>query len=306
MTTILQTSTGTEDNRYVEIFDEAAKYCPDVNSILSFGCSTGEELENLSRRWPKATVAGVEILDTVRRTAAKRFPQYQIMHPDQLGKKCFDMITAMSVLCRWPEVNGPLPFSLFQDTARLIDRHLNPGGILVVFNATYDFAAAMPEYEALNYHPTLKLPPNSRSRLIVRPRDPDGSASGSRHPVFFVKPGGNARTAFPYKKFAKGQHPVLNDTFKVIDKSNAIRKGLQSKANLDQHQIDLVMRAIDHEIKITAEAYEQVSILQKDLSRLATKLRNIELSNSWRLTAPLRSVRRTWKTVFRRQGSDIG
>lgn len=300
LTTILQTSTGTEENRYVEIFDEASRVYPEAKEILSYGCSSGEELESLSRRWPNAAITGVEILDTVRQAASERFPQHRIVHPHRLGAERFDMITAMSVLCRWPEVNGPLPFPLFQDTAQLIDQHLKPGGLLIVFNTTYDFAAAQPEYKALNFYPTLKLPSNSRSRLIVRPRNPDGSASRSLHPVFFVKPGGESGAVFPYGEFTKDEHPIPQNDFRVRDRSDAIRKMLRSRMGLDGDRADLIMKEVDHQIRMTAEAYEQITTLQKDVSRLTISLRNIKNSNSWRLTAPLRSSRRALGKLMRR------
>ena len=56
-----QTSPDTSEDRYPVLFDLASKLAPDAERILSFGCSTGEELQAIRRRFPDAEIVGAEI-----------------------------------------------------------------------------------------------------------------------------------------------------------------------------------------------------------------------------------------------------
>jgi len=183
---VLQTNSSTGADGYKEIFDAAYKECPAAERILSFGCSTGEELDAISTRWKSSKITGVEIVDSVRMEASKHFPQFDIGSPENLSGS-FDVIFAMSVLCRWPEVGGPLPYEQFASTVRSIDDHLKPGGLLVAWNTTYSPATVL-EYDARSFTPDLLLNTNLPHRLIVMPRHPDGNLSKSVHPVFYRKP----------------------------------------------------------------------------------------------------------------------
>ena len=67
-----QTSGTSWPERYPELFDLAASIAPDAGRLLSFGCSSGEELEALRRRFPKAEIVGAEINPRLRKLAAAR------------------------------------------------------------------------------------------------------------------------------------------------------------------------------------------------------------------------------------------
>src|SRR5690242_19616262 len=67
-----QTTPETAKERYPELFDLAASLVPEAKRILSFGCSTGEELVALRRRFPTAEIIGVEINPRSRAIAARR------------------------------------------------------------------------------------------------------------------------------------------------------------------------------------------------------------------------------------------
>src|SRR5688572_209783 len=67
-----QTTPYTIEERYPELFDFAARMAPAARRIMSFGCSTGEELSAVRLRFPSATIVGVEINPRSRRIAAGR------------------------------------------------------------------------------------------------------------------------------------------------------------------------------------------------------------------------------------------
>ena len=60
----------------------------------------------------------------------------------------YDIIFALSVLCRWPETqfvrdsSRLYPFRKFDDTATLLDAPLSVGGLMVILNANYHFSDA--------------------------------------------------------------------------------------------------------------------------------------------------------------------
>src|SRR5687768_8670520 len=60
-----QPSTWTKVERYPRLFDDCRRLLGDgpQRRLLSFGCSTGEEVESLSSRWPLASIVGVDIND---------------------------------------------------------------------------------------------------------------------------------------------------------------------------------------------------------------------------------------------------
>ncbi len=62
----------TEAERYPELFDLAAKLRPSARRILSFGCSSGEEIEAIRQRFPGATIVGAEINPRSRAKARRR------------------------------------------------------------------------------------------------------------------------------------------------------------------------------------------------------------------------------------------
>src|SRR5689334_25213789 len=67
-----QTTPETAEDRYPELFNLAADLGPEAARVLSFGCSTGEELVSLRRRFRKADIVGVEINPRSRAVAARR------------------------------------------------------------------------------------------------------------------------------------------------------------------------------------------------------------------------------------------
>lgn len=145
---IHQTSPDTAEERYPELFDLAARLRPDAARILSFGCSTGEELMSLRRRFAAADIVGAEINARSRRIARRRVRAdlgITVVPPRAIEGK-FDAIFALAVLQREPhkvaemEVEALSPFysfSRFDEAITTLVRELRPGGLLCVDNAQY-------------------------------------------------------------------------------------------------------------------------------------------------------------------------
>ncbi len=144
-----QISTYTKMDRYPLIFQECKKYFDNRNSsiikILSFGCSIGDECATLAKYFPYMNIYGTDINDHVLELCQKRFLNNDLMHfmPfEKLPRTGFDMITCMSVFCKWPDTktsNDIYPFDKFEQSLIALDRLLNVDGLLIIYNANYKF-----------------------------------------------------------------------------------------------------------------------------------------------------------------------
>lgn len=168
---IHQVSGHTQPDRFPMLFDLTARLRPDAARILSFGCSTGEEIEALRRRFPGAAIVGAEINPHSRRLARHRMAgdaRVRVVGPNAVEGR-FDLIFALAVLQVRPDwvaeagivdVSRIYPFERFDnEVARLFVR-LAPDGLLCVFNAQYrveDSSVAM-LLEPIADSPPLVLP----------------------------------------------------------------------------------------------------------------------------------------------------
>lgn len=136
-----QKSNRTSTNRYPLIFKKVQLYLKDVCSILSFGCSSGEETLSLRERFPDARIYGVDINTDMRQKAIKLTesdPNIFIVSLEECKTRKFDLITAMSVLCSHFHHSGGYTFDLFQNTVSELVQLLTPGtGHLLVYNSQY-------------------------------------------------------------------------------------------------------------------------------------------------------------------------
>jgi SAM-dependent methyltransferase len=149
-----QSYTTTGFNRYPEIFQSVAtSYHEETGKpprILSFGCSTGEEVLSLALRYfPKASIIGVDANEKAIKEAKKLHVNAEkikfFVNCDDIVSRMgpYDIIFAMSVLCRWPEakdlhdIGGLYRFEEFQKQIEAFDRSLQSGGLLVVANANF-------------------------------------------------------------------------------------------------------------------------------------------------------------------------
>jgi hypothetical protein len=186
-----QTSGTSWAERYPDLFDMAAELAPDARRILSFGCSSGEELEALRRRFPDAEIIGAEINPRLRKRARVRMAgdeRASIIPPDAI-KGAFDIVFALAVLQRLPEqvakrgvtdLSASYPFARFDaEVARLAERTAS-GGLLCVMNAHYrvEDSSVTTMLEAVPDSPTMshplfgrdsrRLPPDAAAHSIFR------------------------------------------------------------------------------------------------------------------------------------------
>jgi SAM-dependent methyltransferase len=166
-----QTTSYTAENRYPELMGLAAKLQPNAKRILSFGCSTGEEIVTLRRYFPSAEIVGAEINPRSRRIAKRRVaPDRRVtVLPSGEVDGSFDLIFALAVLQREPhkiaemeaeDLSFYYPFERFdRAVAELVDR-LEPGGLLCVINAHYpvDAASAFAKLETVAGSPLMDPP----------------------------------------------------------------------------------------------------------------------------------------------------
>lgn len=138
----LQISNATQRNRYPDTYDFLQKLIPNPKSVLSFGCSTGEEVMDLTDRFPYSQVFGVESNLMVLRSAFKTVEETTAILSDVIlpNGDGYDLVLAMSVLCRWPEPLGKalLSYESFEEGLAHLSRSVAPGGILVINNASYN------------------------------------------------------------------------------------------------------------------------------------------------------------------------
>jgi hypothetical protein len=143
-----QTTTYTREDRYPQIFDLAVRLLPEANRILSFGCSTGEELVTLRRRFPGVEIIGAEINFRARRIAKRKIAddaRIKVVAPNRL-KGEFDLIFALAVLQREPfkvdeadirDLSAIYPFKRFDAAISRLVGMLSTEGVICVANSQY-------------------------------------------------------------------------------------------------------------------------------------------------------------------------
>lgn len=150
-----QPNTATWDDRYPRIFDFARSQFPQGARplcFLSFGCSTGEEVFSLRRRFPEASVRGLDINPGAIGVCRKRLSE----RPDPAvtfaragsaeGEPAsgYDAIFCMAVLrdsrLSEREVEDCSRFIRFEDFSSVVSdfhRCLKPGGLLALFHSNF-------------------------------------------------------------------------------------------------------------------------------------------------------------------------
>jgi SAM-dependent methyltransferase len=138
----------TKMNRYPLIFAKCKELLWDASSILSFGCSTGEECVSLADiYYDTANITGVESIPERLEKAIRhrahprvRYLSYQEFESD---KEIYDIIFCMSVLCRWPEMSNQYdcsriyPFELFEREVIKLTKKLRECGLFVIYNSSF-------------------------------------------------------------------------------------------------------------------------------------------------------------------------
>lgn len=141
----LQRGIQTSDEHYTYLFNECANlFGEDVvgdMKVLSFGCSSGEEVRCLKKRG-FAEVHGVEINPAAIAKARAADPKgVYVEDLADLPGSAYNLIFTVAVLCSFPSRDpvGEFPFATFAKTVAALDSRLVPGGYLVIGSAQYDF-----------------------------------------------------------------------------------------------------------------------------------------------------------------------
>ena len=215
-----QVSSHTEFDRTPLIFKTVASLYPSLK-ILSFGCSTGEEIRTLNEKYfPNCVIHGIDIdkdiiADNVKKNSnplISYFAKYEDLH------KNYDVIFCMSVLCRWPNNQEEYEFDAFEDTLYELDRRLNVGGHLVIYNAQFLFE------ETVLAHRYIPLRTNDVfSGFVTKFYKNSEKAIDDYYPVIFRKIADEKSTA---EQFAAIWASTINigDDIQTIAARNFLRK----------------------------------------------------------------------------------
>lgn len=152
---VQQTTPLTAINRYPKIFSGCKDYFKDKDNIniLSYGCSTGEEVVTLRSYFPNATIVGAEInshsLKVCKSRKLDNKIKFIISKPSEIKKYGkFDIVFCMAVLQRTPvmitsqgitSLKKIYPFEKFEKQIVELDGYVKKEGLLVVHFSQYDF-----------------------------------------------------------------------------------------------------------------------------------------------------------------------
>ncbi|MDD4962533.1 MAG: methyltransferase domain-containing protein [Gallionella sp.] len=164
----------TTPHRYPAVFRACAEYFAAAQplTLLSFGCSTGEEVFSLRTYFPHAELVGVDInRRNIRVAQASRQKDARMIFCTELpAQGQYDAIFCMAVLQRTenrlPDTtdSGQIyPFHRFDTQVTLLDERLRLGGLFVIDNADYRFEDAS---VAAKYLPIEHPPRKQRDRPI--------------------------------------------------------------------------------------------------------------------------------------------
>lgn len=146
-----QLTSTTAANRYPELFAAVAALTSGSHPrVLSYGCSTGEECATLETRLDPKLLVGADINSANLKIARKKFSSPRLLfvpsEESHLRRHApFDIIFALSVLCRWEETQDVedssdiYPFEKFESAVELLNHLLTPGGLLVMYNSNFRF-----------------------------------------------------------------------------------------------------------------------------------------------------------------------
>jgi hypothetical protein len=150
---VAQLQTKTWVNRYPDVFRTVqmfqAQYSTTTSPrILSFGCSSGQELQSIRNYFPTAAIFGCDVNRAALAEAAKVDGCTVFLSTPEAIKAFapFDIIFAMSVLCRFSlsqtakSLKSIFPFSEFEDHLGSLNDALSDNGLLCIQNANYLFS----------------------------------------------------------------------------------------------------------------------------------------------------------------------
>lgn len=197
-----QTTPLTYMNRYPVIFSACRDYFKDRENIkiLSYGCSTGEEVLTLRKYFSNANIVGAEInkhsLKVCRSLPVDDKITFINSTPSEIKKSGkFDIIFCMAVLQRTPDtitkqgitsLKKIYPFEKFEEQIIELDSYVKKGGLMVVHFSQYSFEdtivsskyKALGEYNQDEYrsavfdkNSNLIKEPTSRKSIFIKLQD---------------------------------------------------------------------------------------------------------------------------------------
>ncbi|WP_134702532.1 trans-aconitate 2-methyltransferase [Ammoniphilus sp. YIM 78166] len=185
-----QTTSLTYMDRYPDIFSACREYFKDKQDlkILSYGCSTGEEVITLRKYFPHAHIVGAEINKTslakCRQLPVDDKITFIYSKDHEISKYGpYDAIFCMAVLQRKPHyieqkgissLKDIYPFEKFEQQIMKLDEYTKLKGLLVVHFTQYSLRDTMvcSKYEALgDYNQNDYLSPvfDKNSEIIISP-----------------------------------------------------------------------------------------------------------------------------------------
>jgi SAM-dependent methyltransferase len=155
---LLQPALNTKPDRYPEFFAFVADSLKEVAAprLLSFGCSTGEEVFSLRSYLPNAHITGLDINSRAIAVAERQLacrphdPDIRLVCAGSMANEddaSYDAIFAMAVLrngelevSRPPRCDQVIDFAQVERTVSDLARCLKPGGLLVIWYCQFRFA----------------------------------------------------------------------------------------------------------------------------------------------------------------------
>jgi hypothetical protein len=148
-----QISTYTENNRYPVIFKECSQYLQNIDSprIISFGCSTGEEVRTLGLYMPAAHIFGIDINQWCIKQCVKLNNSNSHYFYHRLSKEFESLENLDAIFCMavFQKTDDRLPnkkhnkkqfsFTAFEDEIVLLDKKLKKAGLLIIDFSDFNF-----------------------------------------------------------------------------------------------------------------------------------------------------------------------
>ena len=150
----LQGSTYTKENRYPALFEQCRISLAAISNpkLLSFGCSTGEEVRSIARVMPNAVVIGADLNTWCIRQAQKtnHNERCTFIHRDSTEFNALSNLDAIFCLAVFQRTEHRLEsnsgvasgfsFDKFESEVGTLDRKLRPGGLLFIDQCDFRFA----------------------------------------------------------------------------------------------------------------------------------------------------------------------
>lgn len=149
-----QGETTTHVDRYPALFSECRRLLSSVPvpAVLSFGCSTGEEVFSLASYLPNAVITGVDINAWCVRQAAQKNsnPKLRFLRRHSTEFKALDRLDAIFCMAVFQRTENRLnqrntqargfTFDRFETELQELDQKLKPGGLLFLDQCDFLFS----------------------------------------------------------------------------------------------------------------------------------------------------------------------